>query len=134
MNLRTLIATSLFAALAAPAMAHDESTPRVDQRQLHQQGRIQFGVASGALTGHEAQRLQYEQHAIHRAERHAKADGVVTRHEREQLRHMQYRASRHIAHEMHDGQTQHGQARHGQMRHGQMRYGQTHGHGQPDRW
>lgn len=137
MNPRTLIATSLLAALAAPAMAHD-STPRIDAHQAHQQGRIQYGVASGALTGHEAQRLQHEQHAIHRAERYAKADGVVTRQEREHLRHMQYRASRHIVREMHDGQTQHGPARHGQMRYGQIRYGQTHGqshgHGQPDRW
>ncbi len=128
MNLRNFIASSLLAACAVPALAHDV-TPRIDQRQLHQQGRIHHGVASGALTGYEAQRLLHEQHAIYRAERHAKADGVVTRQEREHLQHMQHRASRHIAQEMHDGQTQHGPARHGQMRHGQ-----THGHGLPDRW
>ena len=87
MNLRTLIASSLFAACAVPALAHDV-TPRIDQRQLHQQGRIHHGVVSGALTAYEAQRLQHEQHAIHRAERYAKADGVVTHQEREQLRHL----------------------------------------------
>ena len=81
------------------------ATPRVDAREARQQERIAQGAASGALTPHERHHLQHEQRAIHRAERHAKADGRVTPAERRHLAHLQHRASHHIHHQKHNAQT-----------------------------
>lgn len=92
-----------FAALAA--QAQHTATPRVDAREARPQERIAQGAASGALTPHERHHLQHQQRAIHRAERHAKADGRVTRAERRHLAHLQHRASQHIHHQKHDAQT-----------------------------
>jgi hypothetical protein len=87
MNLRNTSLAALIACTALGAWAQTPApaapaTPQVDQRQQQQQARIQQGVASGALTGREARRLQREQRAIQRAETQAKADGVVTPGER----------------------------------------------------
>jgi hypothetical protein len=54
-SLATLVAA---AAIALPASAQTQSTPRVDQRQANQERRIDAGVKSGALTGKEAARLE----------------------------------------------------------------------------
>lgn len=86
------------AALAQPA------TPRIDQREVNQEKRIQQGVKSGELTPRETTRLQAEQGRIQKAETMAKADGKVTPKERERIEHMQNHASRDIAREKHDGQ------------------------------
>ena len=104
MNLRTPIAAVALALISAASFAQT-ATPRVDARQARQAQRIEQGVASGALTPHEADKLVRQQRRIARAERHAKADGVVTARERARLHHMQVRASRQIALQKHDAQT-----------------------------
>lgn len=71
------LAATLSLALASGAFAQTE-TPRVDQRQAHQQQRIDQGVASGSLTGTEATRLHHGQARVAAAESQAKADGAVT--------------------------------------------------------
>jgi hypothetical protein len=98
----TLVAT-LSLALASGAFAQTE-TPRVDQRQAHQQQRIDQGVASGSLTGNEAARLHHGQARVAAAEDNAKADGTVTKHEKAHLAHMQKKQGRHIKHQKHDRQ------------------------------
>jgi hypothetical protein len=109
MNFRTtclsvLLGCAAVGAWAQTSAADPTNTPRVDARQQHQQARINQGVASGALTGREAHRLQREQRAIRHAETHAKADGVVTAGERARLHRMQNQASRDIHHQKHDRQ------------------------------
>jgi polyhydroxyalkanoate synthesis regulator phasin len=96
-----LAAASAFAQTAAAPTA----TPRVDQRQANQERRIDQGVASGELNTRETRRLTKEQHAIDRAENHAKADGTVTQTERRRLRKMQKHAGQHIHQQKHDAQT-----------------------------
>lgn len=69
--LRTLFLTATFA--AAGSTFAQPATPRVDQREAHQQQRIAQGVASGQLTPRETQRLEAEQARIERTETRAKA-------------------------------------------------------------
>lgn len=87
------------------ASAHDVAGPGIDQRQARQQTRIQDGVASGALTGREAFRLERQQWAIGRMEWRARADGYVSAGERLRLNQLQDRASRNIRWQKHDAQT-----------------------------
>jgi polyhydroxyalkanoate synthesis regulator phasin len=107
-KLRTLAAATLaFAAAGAFAQAASTptATPRVDQRQANQEKRIDQGVASGELNKRETRRLTKEQHAIDRAENHAKADGTVTKTERRRLHKMQKHAGQDIHQQKHDAQT-----------------------------
>jgi hypothetical protein len=87
-----------------PAPGNPTATPRIDQREVNQEKRIQQGVKSGELTPRETNRLQAEQGRIQKAETKAKADGKVTAKEREHIEHMQNHASRDIKREKHDGQ------------------------------
>lgn len=96
-----------FIALAAilPSLAFAQAnTPRVDQRQMNQERRIEQGVASGSLTRHEANRLGRGQLHIANMESRAKADGVVTRQERAHLHYAQDRQSERIYAQKHDRQ------------------------------
>jgi hypothetical protein len=79
-------------------------TPRVDQRQLNQERRIEQGVASGSLTAREANRLERGQQHVDNIETRAKADGVVTRQERARLHQAQDVQSQRIARQKHDRQ------------------------------
>lgn len=79
-------------------------TPVIDQRQANQEQRIDRGLASGQLTGREAERLNSQQEHINRMEDKSKSDGVMTKKERAKLRAAQDRASRHIARQKHDRQ------------------------------
>jgi hypothetical protein len=88
-------------AASAPSPA---ATPGIDQRQAHQEKRIDQGVASGQLTRREAHRLDRQQNLIDRAENRAKADGVVTKQERQRLHAAQDTASQRIARQKHDRQ------------------------------
>ena len=97
----TIIA--LAAILPSLAFAH-VSTPRVDQRQMNQERRINQGVASGSLTRYEANRLGRGQQHVANMESRAKADGVVTRQERAYLHHVQDRQSERIYAQKHDRQ------------------------------
>jgi hypothetical protein len=90
---------------AAPAAPGNPTvTPRIDQREVNQEKRIQQGVKSGELTQRETSRLQGEQARIERTEARAKADGKMTPKEREHITQMQDRASRDIHREKHDAQ------------------------------
>lgn len=111
-TLKQLVTASALAVLSAVAMAQvpvapvasQAATPGIDHRQAHQEKRIEQGVASGALTTTEANRLHRQQAHIARAEERAKADGVVTAKERRKLHKKQNKASRHIHHHKHDAQ------------------------------
>jgi hypothetical protein len=106
LHLTLSAALCLLSAGSALAQAPDAAaaTPGIDQRQMHQRHRIEQGLASGSLTMRESHRLVREQHAIARAERHAKADGTVTAQERRRLHHMQDGAGRDIRRQKHDRQ------------------------------
>lgn len=98
--------STLFLALVAlPVIAAaGNRDPGVNQRQHHQQHRIQQGVQSGELTRGETRRVQAEQRHIRHEERTYKADGHLTRAERADLRRDQNHASRDIYRQKHDAQ------------------------------
>ena len=80
------------------------NTPRINKREHYQQERIREGIRSGALTRHEAARLEAEQAKIRVDEARARADGHVSYRERERLTRELSRASRDIHHQKHDQQ------------------------------
>lgn len=96
------IALLALAGASAFAQAPGTATPRVDQREAHQQARIAQGAASGALTARETQRLETQQARIDHAEAKAKADGTVTAKERRRLHAMQDGAGRDIRRKKHN--------------------------------
>jgi hypothetical protein len=98
--------STLFLALVAlPVIAAaGNRDPGVNQRQHHQQQRIQQGVQSGELTRGETRRVQAEQRHIRHEERTYKADGQLTRAERADLRRDQNHASRDLYRQKHDAQ------------------------------
>jgi hypothetical protein len=82
----SLIASALFAGLAAtPAMAQT-NTPGIDQSQQQISARIQQGLQSGRITPYEAQMLYRRDQDIQRREALYKSDGRATPAERQQLR------------------------------------------------
>lgn len=99
-----LLAASVAAALALPALAQTTQTPVVDQRQANQERRIEQGKASGQLNAREARRLEHGQQHVQKVEDQAKADGKVTKKEKAHLHHAQEKQSRHIARQKHDAQ------------------------------
>lgn len=82
-----------------------QATPKVTNRQISQEARIQQGKNSGELTRAEKRRLQLQQTKIQQDKKAAKADGVVTPDERRQLAREQRCASRNIYRQKHDDQT-----------------------------
>ena len=113
MKIQTLIAAlaltvgaSAFAqAPAAPVVPKDPTaTPKIDQRQVEQQKRLDQGVASGALTPKEATGLQKRETKIQADKMAAKADGKVTKAERRKLEREQNKASKAIYRQKHDRQ------------------------------
>ncbi len=98
----TLAATGTAFAQTPPA--DPTATPRLDQRQINQQNRINQGVASGSLTQKEADRMNQQQARTATAEEKAKADGTVTQKERARLQDRQNKTSRHIKRNKHDAQ------------------------------
>ena len=95
---------ALFTNFSAFAQTPAPTTPRVDQRQVNQEQRIQQGVQSGQLTTQEAARLEKGQARVDRMEDKAKADGTVTTQERKRLQHAENVQSRQIQREKHDRQ------------------------------
>lgn len=82
----SLIASALFAGLAAtPAMAQ-VNTPNIDQSQAQFSARIQQGLQSGRITPYEAQMLYRRDQDIQSREALYKSDGRATPAERQQLR------------------------------------------------
>ncbi len=107
MKFQTLIAAlalTIGASAFAQAPTDPTATPRIDQREVNQQKRIDQGVASGQLTPKEAAGLENREAKIANDEAAAKADGKVTTAERVKLKREQNRASRAIYRQKHDGQ------------------------------
>lgn len=113
MKIQTLIAAlaltvgaSAFAqAPAAPVAAKDPTaTPKIDQRQVNQEKRIDQGVASGALTPKETAKLEKRETRIAADKAVAKSDGKVTKAERRKLKREENRASAAIKRQKNDGQ------------------------------
>lgn len=107
MKIHTLIAALAMTAGAsafaqAPAPKDPVATPKIDQRQVNQEKRIDQGVASGSLTGKEAARLEQREAKIRSDKVAAKADGRVTRAERRKLTREQNHASRAIHRQKHN--------------------------------
>lgn len=114
MKIHTLIAAvaltvgaSAFAqAPAAPVAPKDPlATPKIDQRQVNQEKRIDQGIKSGALTSKEAGKLEKREAKIESDKIAAKADGKVTKAERRKLNREENHASRAIHRQKHDRQT-----------------------------
>lgn len=102
------VAAVLACLAAAPALADSNTrTPRIGERQAHQERRIQEGIRAGEITRREAARLEHGQARIRRMEDRARADGVVTPAERHRLGHALDVQSRHIHRQRHDGQQRH---------------------------
>lgn len=94
----------LSASFSLPLLAQT-AMPRVDQRQLYQERRIEQGVQSGSLTNREAAVLERGQERVQRLEDRVEADGRVTDRERRRLDQAQDVESRRIYREKHDRQT-----------------------------
>ena len=91
-------------ALALPAAAQTQSTPRIDTRQERQEQRIDRGEKSGQLTQKEAARLDKGQAKVQKMENKATADGKVTKKERAKIEKAQDRQSKKIYRQKHDKQ------------------------------
>ena len=94
-------ALGLTAAAVSPAAAQ-----QVDQRHYNQQQRIDQGVRSGELTGHEARKLEHQQDRIDRTEARMRDrnGGYLNRYQRARLQQRENRASRAIYRQKHDRQ------------------------------
>ena len=104
MKIVKFLTAAALVALALPAPAQTQSTPRIDQRQANQDRRIEQGVKSGQLTEKEAARLETGQERVQKMEDKATADGTVTKRERARIERAQNRQSRRIARQKHDQQ------------------------------
>ncbi|HKA41824.1 MAG TPA: hypothetical protein VKF40_07535 [Burkholderiales bacterium] len=108
MKLKSTMIALMIAALPGVALAQStgtKSTPRIDQRQVDQEKRIEQGAKSGQLTDKEAGRLEKGQAHVQKMEDKAVADGKVTKKERKKIEHAQDQQSKKIHREKHDKQT-----------------------------
>ena len=94
--LRIGLMVGLLASTALPAAAQNVNDPKIQEREIKQQERIQQGVNSGQLTQREARRLENQQSRMKATEDCLKANGNLTPAERARLTRMQNRASRDI--------------------------------------
>ena len=92
-------------ATTAPVTTGSTATPALDKAQVNQQKRIDQGVASGALTAKETNRLDKGQAKLTADKTAAKADGKMTRAERRKLRREAKKNSAAIHAEKHNAQT-----------------------------
>ena len=112
MKIQTLLAAlaltlsgAAFAQTPAPVVVKDPTaTPKIDQRQVNQEKRIEQGVATGALIPKETANLQKREAKIAKHKAVAKSDGKVTRAERSKLKREQNRASAAIKRKKHNRQ------------------------------
>jgi hypothetical protein len=102
----TMFLASVMALVLANVAQANDSTPRVDRREVRQQDRIGQGVQSGQLTPHETIRLEKGEARIGRMEARDKADGKVTPAERMRLARAQNHESRRIYRLKHNARTQ----------------------------
>jgi hypothetical protein len=94
--MKTMI-LGLIAAVGVAAALPAAAQP-VDVRAQHQEARIQQGERTGALTPHEAARLQHRQHRLRRIEARMRArhGGALTPHDAHKLQRIENRDSRKI--------------------------------------
>ena len=104
MNLLTRSLAALLLAVPLAALAQTPSTPRVDQRQVNQERRIDQGVQSGSLTQKEAANLDKGQAHVQSMENKATADGKVTQKERVRIEQAQDNQSKKVYRQKHDHQ------------------------------
>lgn len=102
-----IITSALFAFAVVNELSAQVATPKVRERQVKQQARIQQGRQSGELTNKETVRLEAQQAKIQHDKKVAKSDGAVTPAERQKLQREQNRASRNIYRQKHDVQEKH---------------------------
>lgn len=119
---KTAVAVAMGTLFAGAAFA--QSDFGIERRDAYLDSRIDRGVATGRITGREADRLESQQAQIERMEARARADGRLSGHERARIDHAQDRLSRNIYRQSHDRQTTH-QGSHNPGRH----YGWDRGHG-----
>src|SRR5262249_30163408 len=82
MKLKSTMIALMIAALPGVALAQStgtKSTPRIDQRQVDQEKRIEQGAKSGQLTDKEAGRLEKGQAHVQKMEDKAVAEGQGTK-------------------------------------------------------
>jgi len=101
--MKRIVFAALLAAAALP-LAAQTGTPKIDQREANQQGRIQQGVNSGQLTTKETAKLEKGEAKIDKMEAKAKSDGTVTDKERKKITKAQNKESKKIYKEKHDKQ------------------------------
>lgn len=100
---RSLLLVAGLVTLAAPAFA--QSGTVIDNRQARQEQRIDQGIASGALNGREAARLERGQTRVERYEDRALAnDGKIGPREGRAITRAQNVQSRRIYRQKHDRQ------------------------------
>lgn len=92
--------------LCGSGASSQNSTPRADAREHHQQQRIKPGVNSGQLTNREARTLVRQEGKIRADEMIAKSDGKVTRAERHKLHRELNHESNRIYRKKHNARTQ----------------------------
>jgi hypothetical protein len=98
-----LLAAVIATAFALPALAQD-AMPRVDQRQVNQEARIEQGVQTGQLTPKETAKLEVGQDKVMKKEAKAKSDGKVTPKERKKVAKAQDKQGKKIYKQKHDAQ------------------------------
>jgi hypothetical protein len=94
--LATIFATVTAIAFTGAPVSAQTNDPGIQKRMENQEGRIDQGVKSGALTPRETGRLEAEQARIKQNEERMKADGKLTAGERERLTRQQNKASKDI--------------------------------------
>ncbi len=99
-----VIITACFSATLYAGFAYAVPTdnPRIQQRELNREQRIQQGIRSGEVTPREAGRLEGQQARIKQDEARMKADGTLTTAERKKLTREQNHASRNIYRKKHN--------------------------------
>lgn len=110
--MKTAIMNSLLLAMlvaaSVPVTAAERERNGVNQRQQHQQQRIQQGVRQGDLTRGETRQLQGQARDIRREEHAFRSDGRFTPAERHHVQRDLDRQSRDIHRQRNDGQRQFG--------------------------
>lgn len=102
MSKTTLLAAALLAVSGAAAVAAPSHT-QIDGREARQQGAIEHGRATGAITWREGLKLRAEQRRIRQLEAAYESDGHLSKTERSNLSALQDQARNHIAGEKADG-------------------------------
>ncbi len=101
-SLLTVVTAGATLSFTAAAEAGTKS-PGIDRREARQQGRINQGIRSGALTPRETYRLQRQQANIRAKEARFKSDGNFSQRERHAVKNHLNRSSQSIYRLKHNG-------------------------------